>query len=251
MIYSAYKLNNQGDIIQAWCIPFLSLNQSIILCLLLTVASSPAYRFLRRQVRWSGVPIPWRIFHSLFWSTVKGFDIDNKAEVDVFLELSCFSYDPMDVDNLISGSSAFLNPAWTAESSWFTYCWSLAWRILRITLLECEMSATGSLNILWHCFFFGIGMKIFLFQSCGHCWVFQICWHIGCSTFTASFLRIWNSLTGIPSPPLTLFVVMLPKSPLTLPSKISCSMWVITPSWLPRSWRSFLYSSSVYIVTSS
>ena len=42
---------------------------------------------------------------------VKGFGIDNKAEVDVFLELSCFFNDPRDVDNLISGSSAFLNPA--------------------------------------------------------------------------------------------------------------------------------------------
>ena len=39
--------------------------------------------------------------------TVKGFGIVNKAEVDVFLELSCFLHDPADVDNLISGSSAF------------------------------------------------------------------------------------------------------------------------------------------------
>ena len=39
--------------------------------------------------------------------TVKGFGIVNKAEVDVFLELSCFIYDTMDVGNLISGSSAF------------------------------------------------------------------------------------------------------------------------------------------------
>ena len=38
---------------------------------------------------------------------VKGFDVVNKAEVDVFLELSCFFYDPMDVGNLMSGSSAF------------------------------------------------------------------------------------------------------------------------------------------------
>ena len=49
-------------------------------------------------------------------------------------------------------------------------------------------------------------MKTDLFQSCGHCWVFQICWHIECSTFTASTFRIWNSSTGIPSPPLALFV---------------------------------------------
>ena len=47
-------------------------------------------------------------------------------------------------------------------------------------------------------------MKTDLFQSCGHCWVFQICWHIECSTFTASSLRIWNRSTGIPSRPLAL-----------------------------------------------
>ena len=50
-------------------------------------------------------------------------------------------------------------------------------------------------------------MKTDLFQSCGLCWVFQICWHIEWSTFIASSLRIWNSSTGIPSPPLALFVV--------------------------------------------
>ena len=55
-------------------------------------------------------------------------------------------------------------------------------------------------------------MKTDFFQSCGHCWVFQICWHIECSTFTASSFRIWNSSAGIPSPPLALFVVMLPSS---------------------------------------
>ena len=52
-------------------------------------------------------------------------------------------------------------------------------------------------------------MKTDLFQSCCHCWVFQICWHIECSTFTASSFRIWNSSTGMPSPPLALFIVML------------------------------------------
>ena len=48
-------------------------------------------------------------------------------------------------------------------------------------------------------------MKTDLFQSCGHCWVLQICWHIECSTFTESSFRIWNSSTGIPSPPWDLF----------------------------------------------
>ena len=89
-------------------------------------------------------------------------------------------------------------------------------------------------------------MKTDLFQSCGHCWLFQICWHIECSTFTASSFRIWNSSTGIPSPPLALFVVMLPKAHFTLHSRMSGFRWVITPSWLSGSWRPFLYSSSVY-----
>ena len=89
-------------------------------------------------------------------------------------------------------------------------------------------------------------MKIDLFQSCGHCWVFQICCHIECSTFTASSFRIWNSSVEIPSPPLALCVVMLSKAHLTSHSKMSGSRLVITSSWLSGSWRSFLYSSSVY-----
>ena len=94
--------------------------------------------------------------------------------------------------------------------------------------------------------FFGNGMKTDLFQSCGHCWVFQICWHVECSTFTASSFRIWNSSTGIPSPPLALFVVILSKAHLTSHSRMSGSRWVITAWWLSGSWRSFLYRSSVY-----
>ena len=87
-------------------------------------------------------------------------------------------------------------------------------------------------------------MKTHLFQSCGHCWVFQICWHIECSTFTASSFRIWNSSTGIPSPPLALFIVMVSNAHLTSHSRMSGSRWVIIPSWLPWLWRSFFYSSS-------
>ena len=87
-------------------------------------------------------------------------------------------------------------------------------------------------------------MKIDLFQSCGHCWIFQICWHIECSTFAAASFRIWNSSTGIPSPPLALFVVMLSKAHLTSHSKMSASRLVITSSWLSGSWRSFFFYSS-------
>jgi len=94
--------------------------------------------------------------------------------------------------------------------------------------------------------FFGIGMKTDLFQSCDHCWVFQISWHIECSTFTGSSFRIWNSSAGIPSPPLALFVVMLSKVHLTSHSRMSGSRWVTTPLWLSGSLWLFLYSSSVY-----
>ena len=53
--------------------------------------------------------------------TVKGFHVFNDAEVDVFLEFSCFVYDPVDVDNLISGSLPFLSPASSSGSSWVMY----------------------------------------------------------------------------------------------------------------------------------
>jgi len=69
MMYSAYKLNNQGDNIQPCCTPFPIWNQSVVPCPVLTVASWPAYRFLRSQIRWYGIPISLRIFHSLLWST--------------------------------------------------------------------------------------------------------------------------------------------------------------------------------------
>ena len=86
---------------------FPDLEQSIVPCPVLTVTSWPAYIFLRRQVRWSGIPISWRMFQFAVIHTVKGFGVVNKAKVDVFLEFSCFFYDPKDVGNLISGFSAF------------------------------------------------------------------------------------------------------------------------------------------------
>ena len=188
--------------------PFTIWNQSVVPCLVLIVASWPAYRFLRRQVRWSGIPISIRIFQFVVIHTVKGFSLVNKAEVDVFLEFSCFFYDPTDVGNLVSGSSSFcksilniwmfsvhilLKPSLENFEHYFASVWN-----------ECNCV------VFWTFFgisFFGIGMKTDLFQSCGHCWIFQIGWHIECSTFTASSFRIWSSSIGIPSPPLALFVV--------------------------------------------
>ena len=103
--------------------------------------------------------------------TVKVFGVLKKAEVDIFLEPSCFYYESTDVGNLISGSSAF------SKSS--LNIWKFSVHILlkpgldnfeHYFLLACEMSA-----VVWlseHSLalpFFGIGMKTDLFQSCGHC----------------------------------------------------------------------------------
>ena len=69
-----WTLNNRlvpnRNNIQPWLTPFPIWNQSVVPCPVLTVASWPAYTFLRRQIRWSGIPISWRVFHSLLWSTV-------------------------------------------------------------------------------------------------------------------------------------------------------------------------------------
>ena len=77
---------------------------------------------------------------------VKGFGIVNKAEIDVFLKLSCFFDDPADVGNLISGSSAFSK---TSLNNWNFAVHILlkpAWRILSITLLACEMSSISQIQ---------------------------------------------------------------------------------------------------------
>ena len=169
--------------------------------------------------------------------TVKSLGIVNKAEIDVFLELSCF-FD--DNGHLISGSSAF--------SKSILNIWKfLVPALLKLGLENFEHYFTSMWDgyncaVVWTFFgiaFLWIGMKTDLIQSCGHCWAFQICWHIECSTFTASSFRIWNSSTGIPSPPLALFIVMLPEAHLTSHSRMSSSRWVITPLWFSGSWRSF------------
>ena len=104
MTYSAYKLNKEGNNIQPWRTPFPIWNQSVVPRPVLTVASWPAYRFHRRQVRWSGIPYSLRIFQFVEIHKVKDFGVVNKAEIVVFLELSCFFHDPADAGNLISCS---------------------------------------------------------------------------------------------------------------------------------------------------
>ena len=164
--------------------------------------------------------------------TVKGFSVVNEIEVDVFLEFSCFFYDPMDVGNLISGSSAFsksqLEHLEVLSSCTVEASFGEIWALFASVWDECNCV------VVWK--FFGITFlwdwNENFFQPCGHCWVFQICWHVECSTFTASSFRIWTSSAGIPSPPPALFMVMLPKAHLTSHSRMSGSRWAITPSWL-------------------
>ena len=68
------------------------------------------------------IPISLRIFQFIVIHTVKGFGIVNKAEIDVFLELSCFFHDLLDVGNCISGSSDFSKSSLNIWSSRFKYC---------------------------------------------------------------------------------------------------------------------------------
>ena len=157
----------------------------------------------------------------------------------MFFWNSLVFYDPMYIGNLISGSSVFFKSSlniwkFTVHVLWkpglenFEHYFTNMWD-------ECNYA------VVWAFFgtaFLWDGNETDLFQSCGHCWVFQICWSIECSTFSASSFRIWNSSTGIPSPPLALFVVMLLKVHLTSHSRI-LSRLVITASWLSGSWRSF------------
>jgi len=91
MRYSAYTLNKQGDNIQPWHTPFPIWNQSVVPCPVLTVASWPVYRFLKRQVRWSGIPLFQNFPQFILSHTFKGFGIVNKAEIGVFWNSLAFS----------------------------------------------------------------------------------------------------------------------------------------------------------------
>ena len=158
VMYSAYKLNKQGDYIQPRHTPFPIWNQYIVPCLILSAASWSAYRFLRRQVRWSGIPISLKIFQNFFViHKVKGFGVANKTEVDFFLEFSCFFDDAMYVGNLTSGSSAFsksslniwkflvqvlLKPSLENSEHYFSrvYCAMLSCPVISPWILDCQAS---------------------------------------------------------------------------------------------------------------
>ena len=103
----------------------------------------------------------------------------------------------------------------------------------------------SSLNILWHCLSLGSEWNL-TFSVLWPLLFPKFPWLIEWSTFTASSFRVWKSSTGIPSLPIALFLVMLPKAYLTSHNRTSGCRWVITLWWLSRLLSPFLYSSSVY-----
>ena len=143
--------------------------------------------------QWTGkaiwYPHPFKNFPQfIMLHTVKDFSIVSEVEVVGFLKPLCFFHDSA----ILAIWSLFPLPLQKAVPTYgnapFMYYWSLAWRFLRINLLACERSTIvqkfeNSLALP----FFGTGMKTEFFQSCGQCWVFQICWHIECNTFKAFF----------------------------------------------------------------
>ena len=167
---SAYKLKKQGDNIHPWCTPFPIWNHFIVSCPDLTVASLPAYRFLKRQIRWSGIPTSKYFSQFVVIYTVKCFGMFNKAEVDVFLELSCFVDDPTDVGNLISGSLVFskssmniwkftvhllLKPGLENFEHYFSSVWdecncAVVWAFFGIAFLW-DWNEDWPFLVLWYC----------------------------------------------------------------------------------------------------
>ena len=136
-----------------------------------------------------------------------------------------------DVGSLIAGSSAFLKSSWNI--------WKFTVHVL---LKPCLENFEHHFTRMWdecYCVVDWTFFAIAFHRDWNENWLFPILWSLlsfpnglaYCSTFTASFFRIWNSSTGTPSPPLALFIVMLPKAHLTLHSRMSGSRWVITPLW--------------------
>ena len=186
--------------------------------------------------------------------TVKGFSVVSEAEVDVFLELSCFFYDPTDVGNVISGSSAF--------SKYSLNIWKFSVHVLLKRNLgnfehyfasvwdECDCA------VVWT--FFGTAF----FWDWDENWPFPVLWPLlSFPNLLAYWTQHFNNISffGVEVAQmefchlhwLALFIVMLSKAHLTSHSRMSGSRWVIRPSWLSASQRSFCTFLLCILVTSS
>ena len=167
-------------------------------------------------------------------------------QVGVFLEFPSFLYYPVNAGNLIPDSSSFSKPSLDIWN--FLVCIMLKPSMQDLKDDLTSMRDGAIVQWLAHSlvFFLGIGMRIDLFQSCGHCWVFQVCWHIECNTLMASAFRVLSSSTGILLHPLALIIAVLPKAHVTLLLRMPGSGWLTTPSWSSSSFGSFLHGFSVY-----
>ena len=182
---------------------FLIWNQSVVPCQVQPVAFWPAYRFLRRQVRWFDIPIFWE-FSTVYCDLYsQSFGIVNKTAVDVFLEFSCFFDDPMDGGNLTSGSSAF------SKSS--LNIWKFTVHVLLKPGLENFEHYFDSLwdECNWHCLSLGLEWKLTFSSPVATAEFSKFAGILIAALSQASSFRIWNSSAGIPSSPLTLFIVVL------------------------------------------
>ena len=194
----------------------------------------------QKQVRWSDIPISLRIFHTVccdphsqrLWYSQWSRSIRSGILLLLLWSSRCWKLDlwftwlfSIQLEHLEVQGSHTVKSGLENSEHYFTSVWD-----------ECNCA------VVWA--FFGIA---FLWDW-NENWPFPVLWPLlrfpnllayWVQHFHSVIFRIWNSLTGIPSPPLALFVVMLPRAHLTLDSKMSGSRWVITPSWLSRSWRSF------------
>ena len=158
MMYSAYKLNKQGDNRQPWRTLFPIWNPSVVPCPVLTVTSGPAYRFLKKPVTWSGIPISFRLFHSLLWSTHQRFWHTQKSRHRCFSgtlllfqwSTGCWQFDLWFLclfQNQLEHREA--HGSGTAEA-WIGEFWALLyWRVRWVQLCV-------RLSILWHCLSLGL-----------------------------------------------------------------------------------------------
>ena len=181
--------------------------------------------------------------------TIKSFHLVSEAEADVLLEFACFLYDSMEFGNLISGSSAF------SKSS--LNIWDiLTHKQLKSSLENFEhyfASVWEECNCVIVWVFFGIAFpwdwnENWSFPVLWHCWVFQLCWHIQCNTFTASFFKISNSSAGIPSPQLPLFIWwFLRPTWLCTPGCLALGEWSHHCGYMPHYLHSFWSYFSIFL----
>ena len=124
-------------------------------------------------------------------------------------------YDPANVGSLISGSSVCSKPSLDTWQCAVPGVLTPGLEGFEPTLLAQRERSCPAVKCSLVLPFLGTGMRTDLFQSCGHCWVFQFCWHVQCSTWLAPSFRMWTSSAGIPSPPPASLAAVLPKARLT------------------------------------